>query len=199
MSINYFRFKRERVLFYLDESACTEHGVKPESAAHPHVIMEARPTFGCTQFIRDQRKLLPIARAKARGTLEVDRIRERVKAMTPAEVKEDIDALADPSTRTKLDLEDHYVSALEHLSPEVQDASYRLLMTTVAVCVRQLGGDFRCYSETWGATPEWPALDTDGALETRMVILAGLSETDLGRLHKLAKVSLEVPEEDEKK
>jgi hypothetical protein len=199
MAIDYFKFQRKRIFFYLDADACELHGVKPESAQHPHVIMEARPTFGATQFVRDQQKRLPQARAKARATLEVERIRDRVKAMTADEVKEDISAIADKSVRTKLDLEDHYVSALEHLSPEVHDAGYRIMMTRIAVCVRHLGGDYRCYSESWASTPEWPALDSDDALETRIKILERLSQADLGKLNTLAVKSLEVTEEDEKK
>ena len=199
MAIDYFKFQRKRLYFYLDAEACEKHGVKPESADHPHVIMEARPTFGATKFIRECNKMLPEARAEARATIEAERLRERVRAMTPDEVRDDIKAIDDSDVRTKMDLEDHYINGVEALSPAVRVAGYRILMTRIAVCVRHLGGDFRCYTETWKDTPKWPELTDDGALEKRMKILEGLSESDLGRLNKLAVKSLEVSHDDAKK
>ena len=199
MAIDYFKYQRERVYFYLNADACDEHGVKPESDQHPHVTMEARPTFGATKFIREQNKRLPEARAEARASIDAERIRERVRAMTPDEVRDDIKAIGDPDVRTKMDLEDHYINTVEALSPAVRVAGYRILMTRIAVCVRHLGGDFRCYTETWSDTPKWPNLADDDALEKRIKILEGLSESDLGRLNRLAAASLEVTEDDAKK
>jgi hypothetical protein len=208
--MDYFKFQRKRVYLPLNMDACKakftgndelDISRKCEDPAwHPHVVLEARPTFGALQFVREISKALTMARREARSAVDADSVKDYVASLTEAEYKAKRDeylAASDAYTiNGRPDLVDVLTDAMVFSNASVMQAAKRVMLSRVAVCVRALGGDFTCYSETWDDTPEWPNLERDDALETRMAILTQLADEDISRLNAMAKESMEVSNEE---
>ena len=202
---DYFKFQRVRTFLQLNAEACDarEHGFTVESPkCHPHVIMEARPSFGARQFVREAQKSLGEAKKAALEHIDVAKIKADVASMTAEEYKSSHARLTesgDLRITSRSEMVDVLTNGALFSSPIVHLAGARIMATRIAVCLRSLGGDFTCYAETWEKTPEWPALDADGALDARIEVLKGFADDDLVMLNGLATGSLEVTVEEAEK
>jgi hypothetical protein len=193
---DYFKFQRKRIYLGLDAEAVEALGKTPDNcedpAWHPHVIMEARPSFGAQQFVRGMRKALAPARKAALAEIDAAEVKARVAEMPEEEYRE---ACKANEIKSRPALVDALLDIMVMQSAVVQLAAYRVLAARVAVCLRAVGGDFTCYANPM-PTPEWPGLDTDDALERRIAIVRTFADADVTKLNRLALASLEVDEDE---
>lgn len=199
--------------------------IKLESDWHPCVVLDARPTKGAGDFILRQQGAVAEAQRKAQRRV-APMVDEELAAMSREDIEAEIKAeiarargkvdvppeaakldpkqremivgkLAEPRYTTVRTYRQWLIEESSVADGPLLDAVGKVTAVRVAVCVHGLTGDWSLYASSWGeASPVWPQLHEDGALEARLSVVAKLAGEDIDRINGEAERLMAVTREE---